>query len=304
MRDAQRELDRVTGQGAGIGGVSSPLQQLAAAMSDRRRSRRRGEAPAEDRAGFHGGGFVGAGSITGSVGSSLGFGGGVNPAARRTPPPPDAVPLRRRGADRAPKDEVYMGNAWHGDTGNGSGREAGEVGDDDQTRLLEDRVQLAEDRARLAEDRALVVEERMLALERRAQLVEERASHAEARARAAEEAVQKATDDAAELRQRIADAEARAKEAREEASKPKPKPRSPGRGTRPRATKPAPPRKSAAAAKPSRATTRRVETGAPAAVAAAPPPHDGGAPSDAGPRLGGVLGRRLAAGPQPADTAG
>lgn len=113
-KEAAREIERLTGggprpaafgpgmgAGMGPGGPSfggSPLEQIAAQMAQRKSPgrRRRGQPPTEDRAGFKGGGFLGAAAMTGSVGSALGYGGGVAPGGRPKPPPADALPLGHR----------------------------------------------------------------------------------------------------------------------------------------------------------------------------------------------------------------
>jgi histone H1/5 len=147
-REAAKELERLTRQagppgahgdigGGGIGGPSlgppSPLEQMAMSLTERKRTRRRrgSSQPAEDRKGF-GGGFPGAAAITGSVGSSLGYGGGVAPGQRRVGPPADAAPLARRdlGGPSPPPKAAYGPRGDDGD-------DDGDDGDDDDLGVTE-----------------------------------------------------------------------------------------------------------------------------------------------------------------------
>ncbi|MGH9279477.1 MAG: hypothetical protein ACRD12_15420, partial [Acidimicrobiales bacterium] len=119
-REAQRELDRLTrapspvggmGPMGGVGGIGgggappslgpkSPLEAMADGLTQRKKVRKKkggSSLPATNRDEWTG--FSGAAAMSGSVGSALGFGGGVAPGSMRRSPPPDAQPLRRRGED-------------------------------------------------------------------------------------------------------------------------------------------------------------------------------------------------------------
>jgi hypothetical protein len=301
------------GMGGGMGGgvgPPSPLEQLAVSMRERKRRGPRAPMSDEDRKAFKGGGFLGAASITGSVGSSLGFGGGRNPASVSKPPPADAVMLQPRRMielDDGPaepridrtlardrpirvrsgllfrnaqdeRDEVDMEEGPEGDEeaaaeAGGSDAFVPPSEDDGQAQLAEDRVLIAEERARLAEERSRLAEERIQVVEQRARTVEDRANQAAARAHAAEQAVAKALEGADELRRRIADAEERIKVAKEDAARQEEaRKASPPRPARPaRPTRPA--RKAASPDRPKATAPRKSTAKATAATTAkaAPP---------------------------------
>lgn len=125
-REAQKELDRLTrapgpGGPGGVGGMGgagppsfgpkSPLEAMAEGLAQRKKKRRKGVQASEDRSEWKQG-FAGPAAISGAVGSSLGFGGGVAPGTMRMAPPPDAKPLHRQDREQGVDEDDPDDDLW------------------------------------------------------------------------------------------------------------------------------------------------------------------------------------------------
>jgi hypothetical protein len=219
-----------SGWGAGGGGFGgggpdafgprSPLEELASAMAERKRERRRrGAEFVEDRAGFSSG-FLGAAAISGSVGSSLAYGGGVAPGQRRMAAPLDAAPMMRSLGSQSALPSGQPGRVSRVEALYAAvdeerprvGRLARYLHGDDPDFLPPPVVTPSEEVLRAAE-----VEERADEAERRARDAEDRCAVAEAQALAAEARADQAEARTAAVRARLVQLEERIAELEEQA---------------------------------------------------------------------------------------